>query len=427
MQRMKLAAIGCGQRTFAYFSIAAQLPERYEIVAAADPNRTRVENAARLSRNPDFRRFNDDAEILSQPKMADVMLIATQDDYHVAPCIAAMEKGYDVLLEKPIANNLRDVIAVDDAARRLGRKVLVCHVLRYTPFYLKVKEIIDSGVLGDIVTVNAREGVHHFHQSHSYVRGHWAVTGKSSPMILAKCCHDMDILHWLLGKQCLSVASYGSLTHFTARSAPPGAPPRCTDGCPAAIRCPYNALLYLTQHKGWLNLIYDRAREASDDEIRNWLKESPWGRCVYHCDNTAVDHQVIAMEFADRTTGTFTMTAFDSGRTIEIYGTRGRLWGGDTTKWFTNSHIIVTSFATGNETRHEVKAGAGGYAGHMGGDPGLILSLYDEMGKPDPNDMHSSLHKSIESHAIALAAEESRVTGRMVDVRAFRATHESGR
>lgn len=399
------------------------MPERYEIVGAADPNETRVENAARLSRNPEFKRFRDDAEILAHPRMADVMLIATQDDYHVKPCLAAMEKGYDILLEKPVANNLPEVLSLDDAARRLGRRVLVCHVLRYTPFYLKVKEIIDSGTLGDIVTINAREGVQPFHQSHSYVRGHWAVAVKSSPMILSKCCHDMDIVHWLLGKSCRSVASYGSLTHFTAANAPPGSPAKCTDGCPAATRCPYNALLYLTQHKGWLPLIFDRAREAPDDAIRNWLKGSPWGRCVYRCDNTVVDHQVAALEFENRITGTFTMTAFDSGRTIEIYGTRGKLFGGDTTKWLTNSHIIVTSFDTGNETRYDLKSNVGGYAGHMGGDPGLILSLYDEMSKPNPDDMHSSLHKSIESHAIALAAEESRVTGRMVNVPDFRARH----
>jgi predicted dehydrogenase len=413
-KRLKLAGIGCGGRTRTYLEIAAALPHLYEVVAVADPIAARRAMVREKCANPDFREFANDREILAQPKLADVMIIGTQDDHHVEPCMAAMERGYDILLEKPVATNLRDVLALERRALELGRRVLVCHVLRYAPFYTKVKEIISSGVLGEIITLNASEGVHPWHQAHSFVRGHWAVTEKSTPMIIAKSCHDMDIISWLMDRPCSSVSSYGGLSYFTAAKAPAGAPLRCTDGCPAAATCPYDARLYLGQHKDWLQWIYDRSATATDAEILAWLAQSPWGRCVYHCDNTAVDHQVAAMEFEGGATATFTMTAFDSGRNLEIMGTKGVLRGGDLLCQLLDCDILIDEFASGNKTRYKVNAAVGGYAGHGGGDPGLVLALYDEMSQSDPAQMRSSITRSIQSHLMGFAAEASRLTGKTV-------------
>lgn len=415
MKKLSLAAIGCGGRTLTYTSLAAQMPALYEVAAAADPRPERVERIRAVSNNPGFRAFRDDADILAADRLADIMIIGTQDSDHFGPCKRAMEKGYDILLEKPIATRPDEVLELARIADRLGRRVLVCHVLRYTPFYRKVREVIDSGAIGDIVTVNAIEALGPWHQAHSYVRGHWAVTGQSSPMIIAKSCHDMDMLSWLVGSRCESLSSFGSLSYFTARNAPAGAPARCTDGCPAAATCDFNAMLYATRERGWLGSVYDAEPGAPAGQIRSWLATSPWGRCVYRCDNTAVDHQVVSMRFANAVTATFTMTAFDAGRCIEVYGTKGFLTG-RTERQTEGADIVLIDHHTYNRTRWNIRALPGGYAGHGGGDPGLVMALHAEMTRPDAAAMESSIQRSVESHMMGFAAEESRLTGRTVSL-----------
>lgn len=420
-KRLQLAAIGCGNRTFTYFEWAAKQPELYEIVAAADHNVARRAKARILSQNPAFREFHDDVAILAEPKLADLMIIGTQDAFHFAHASAALRKGYDLLLEKPISTNLRDVLALEKLARELGRKVLVCHVLRYTPFYRRVKEVIASGVLGSIVSVEATEGVEPWHQCHSFVRGHWGVMEKSTPMIIAKSCHDMDILSWLVDSPCTALGSFGGIMHFRPESAPAGAPARCTDGCPVGDTCMYNALRYLTDQKPWLEAVFDRAKTATDAEIIAWLRTSPWGRCVYHCDNTAVDHQTVNLNFASGVTGTFTMTAFSEGRDLALFGTKGRLLAGERVKRTAGCDLVVEVFATKKLERISIDYDQDG--GHGGGDSGLIRALHAEMSKPRAEDMESSLQKSVESHVMGFAAEESRRTGRTMDLAEFRRAH----
>jgi len=415
---LSIVGVGCGGRTRIYCELAANQPHRYRVVAAADPNPIRVEQVRQSSRNPDFRCFSSDKELFAAGKLADICIIGTQDAYHVEPAIGAMELGYDVLLEKPIACDPREVLALNAHAERLGRKVLVCHVLRYTPYYTKIKSIIESGVLGEIITIDAREGVDPWHQSHSFVRGQWGVSGKSTPMIVAKCCHDMDMLSWLIGRPCERVSSFGMLTHFNKANAPAGAPARCTDGCPVDTACPYNALLYMSQHRQqWLPLAMDNSTTATPEEIRKWLAASPWGRCAYQCDNDVVDHQVIAMEFQGALTATFTMTAFDTGRDMIICGTKGKLRGGDNLKKLTGHDIVVETIA-GDSITHNVPSLVGGYESHGGGDAGLVFAMDEEFAKP-ASEMRSGLPASVESHIIAYAAEKSRVTGKTVELTEF--------
>ena len=421
---LKLAGIGCGGRTRTYLEIAAKMPWFYQVVAAADPLDERVEMVRGFSNNPDFQAFRSDAEILAQPKLSDIMIIGTQDQYHVEPCLAAMEKGYDILLEKPIAPNPREVLMIEKRASELGRRVLVCHVLRYTAFYDKVHEIVSSGALGEVITLHASEGVDPWHQAHSFVRGHWAVTEKASPMILAKSCHDLDIISWLMDSPCRLVSSHGSLSHFNAANSPEGAPARCTDGCPVAGACMYDAHHYLGKHRKWVQYVHENP-QAADDEVREWLKHSPWGRCVYHCDNTAVDHQVVAMEFESGATATFTMTAFDIGRNIEIMGTRCVLRGGELLKRQTGHDILVTDHASGSETRYQIAKDDGGYDGHGGGDTGLVRALHGEMTHRAAASMRSSIQRSVQSHLMAFAAEESRLAGATIRLDDFGKKHRA--
>jgi predicted dehydrogenase len=238
-------------------------------------------------------------------------------------------------------------------------------------------------------------------------------------MILSKCCHDTDIVHWLAGRRCKRVASFGSLEYFRAERAPAGAPARCTDGCPVGETCAYNALRYAGDMRvPWLGMVYDRAQEATAEEITAWLRTSPWGRCVYRCDNDAVDRQVLALDFEGGLTGTFTMTAFENGRHIEIYGTCGVLKGGETYRHHFGTHLIFIPHE-GKPVRYTVQAEDGGYELHGGGDPGLVNTLYDEMTRPPGAPLEAGLDSTVHSHLIAFAAEEARLSGRTVDLDEF--------
>jgi len=427
-QPLKIVCLGCGARGQTYTALAARHPDRYQVVAGADlvPERVaKVRQLASSSQQPTsdarFRAFPGADALFEAGKIGDVLIIATPDNGHFEACCRALELGYDVLLEKPIATKIGQVLEIERLARRHDRRVMVCFVLRFAAFYRKVKEIIESGALGEIVSIQASEGVMPWHQAHSFVRGHWSVVGKSSPMILSKCCHDTDIIHWLVGRRCRRVASFGSLEFFRPEQAPAGAPARCTDGCPVGDTCPYNALRYAgDQRNPWLAFVYDGARTATDEEIVDWLRTSPWGRCVYRCDNDAVDRQVLALEFEGGITGTFTMTAFENGRHIEIYGTRGVLKGGETYRRHFGAHIVVLPHE-GEPVRYTVQAEDGGYELHGGGDPGLVRALYAEMTKPAGEPLEAGLDSTVHSHVIAFAAEEARATGRTVDVAEFEA------
>lgn len=422
-KRLRLAFVGCGARAQTYAKLAMRQPDRFEIVAGVNPRPERVEVIRRISGNSGFRGFDSAEALWSAGKLADVIIIATPDYCHYEHCRRALELGYDVLLEKPIATHVEQVLDIEQLALATGRRVMVCFVLRFAAFYLKVKEIIYSGTLGEIVSIQASEGVMPWHQAHSFVRGHWSITTASSPMILSKCCHDMDIIHWLVGRPCRKVASFGALDFFRPNRAPAGAPLRCTDGCPVGDTCPYNALRYTSDMRSpWLGMVYDRAQEATVEEIEAWLCVSPWGRCVYHCDNDAVDRQVVAFEFEGGVTGTFTMTAFENGRHLEIYGTRGVLKGGETYRNHFGTHLIFLPHE-GQPVFSTVQAEDGGYELHGGGDAGLVNALYDEMTKPPGEPLTAGLDSTVHSHLLSFAAEEARFTGRTVDIADFQKAH----
>ena len=415
---LRLVGLGCGGRTRTYCTLAAEHPDLYQIVAGADPIPARVEELRRLSGQPHFRAFRDDKELFAAGKLGDICIIGTQDAYHVEPALRAMELGYDLLLEKPIAPAPQDILLLLAASRRLGRKVMVCHVLRYAPINEKVKSLLDADAVGELVTLDAREGVDPWHQAHSYVRGHWAVTARSTPMLVAKSCHDLDLLSWYAARPCVRVASHGSLRHFTQAQAPAGAPARCTDGCPVGDTCPYNALRYLDSRRKWL-FVMDGHENASDEEVLSWLKSAPWGRCVYRCENDAVDRQVVALEFSDGLTATFTMTAFDIGRDLVVAGTKGVLRAGETVRKLTGHDIVVTRFDARPEF-YDVPVLSGGYDSHGGGDTGLVAALHREFHLA-PENMRTGLEASVESHLIGYAAEDSRHTSQVVDLATYRA------
>lgn len=388
--------------------IAASMSQRYSCVAGADPIAERVDAMREISANADFRGFDSAEALLAQPKLADIMIIGTQDNYHFEPAKKALELGYHLLLEKPAAQSIDEVRALAELAKKHDRKIILCFVLRYTPFYKKVKKIIESGALGDIISLQASEGVEPYHQAHSFVRGHWSKSSDSTPMIIAKCSHDTDVISWLMNQRCKTVSSFGNLSYFKADNAPAGATMRCTDGCPHVGICNYDAHRYLGDKERWLDMVYPDPNNRTKDGILEWLKTSPWGRCVYHCDNDVVDHQLVNMEFANGSTASLTMTAFDTGRYLQIYGTKATLRGGDVVKSHHGCDIVIRHHHS-QDIEHITLGEAAnvGYQGHGGGDYGLMSEL-DQiiLGNADQS---SLIEHSVEGHLIGFSAESSRL------------------
>ena len=424
---LTIAIVGAGARgRNSYGTRLIPKKDQAKVVAVADIDPVRLKLAADEHDVPENMRFNSAEELFKQPKVADLAFICTQDRQHFEHAMAALEKGYDLIVEKPISPSLSECKKLAQKAEECGRKVLVCHVLRYTPFYKKLKDIIDSGVIGDICTVNAEEGVCYWHQAHSFVRGNWRNTDESSPMILAKCCHDMDILLWLIGKKCKKVSSFGSLKHFKPENAPAGAADRCCN-CPDEVRskCIYEVTkFYIDGPIGLKNGFYGWPRKVvkgADPTIENVteaLRTGPYGRCVYHCDNDVVDNQVVNMLLEDDITVNFTMSAFSAtmDRTIRIRGTHGEILG-----YWADDTIKVTEFGKEpviyNHDNMVDANGAGDTGGHGGGDSGLINAALDLFTKGIISKSITYIDKSIESHFVALAAEESRInSGESIDI-----------
>ena len=410
MKPLQIAILGCGARGRIYSRIAASLGNRYQITAAVDPVSARRAAIEELAPPGAIRTFTNTEEFFAAGKLADVLIIATQDADHYGHATTALHTGYDLLLEKPAAETLERCEELDMLARSLGRRIALCFVLRYTPFYVTVKKVLESGRLGRIITLRASEGVEPFHQSHSFVRGHWSKSASSTPMIVAKCSHDADLLCWLSGSQPRSVSSFGRLDWFHAGNAPAGAPRRCTDGCPVAAECMFDAHRYLTDRRTWLGLVMDGVDDADEIRCLDFLKTSPWGRCVYHCDNDAVDHQIVAVEMANGVTATLTMTAFDEGRTLEIHGTHGSLRGGVPFREAGTPELWLRDHRSGTVENIPLPSAEGveGYASHGGGDFGLIDALDGFFAQPSA--MEPGLD-GLAGHRLAYLAEESRIQG----------------
>ena len=397
MKPITAVVLGAGSRGATYAGYAKEFPEDLQVVAVAEPRADRRDLLADALDIPEAGRFASWQELLARPRMADCAFVCTLDDDHTEPAIKAMELEYHVLLEKPMSNSENECRRIAEAAERTGRVLAVCHVLRYTPFYMTLKDLIDRGEIGQVTAVNQIENVGYWHQAHSFVRGNWRNTAETSPMLLQKSCHDMDILLWLVGRDCQRVQSFGSLRHFTPENAPEGAPARCTDGCPHAETCPYYApRLYMDMSRtGWpVDVITTDLSEAGR---RRALEEGPYGRCVYRCDNDVVDRQVVNLEFEGGAVATFTMTAFsaDFSRQLKIFGTAGQI-----TAEMGTGQIALLRF--GQEKRASPLDGAS-RSGHDYGILGDFLHILRHGGES-----RTSAKVSLQSHLICFAAERSR-------------------
>lgn len=416
MKKVTFAFIGLGNRGQVHSKQVLKYPDRMEVVAASDPRKECREACNKYLHLPENRMFETGEQLLAEEKLADVMVITSQDQQHKAHAISALKKGYDLLLEKPIAVTPEDCMEIADTAEKYGRKVIVCHVLRYTPFYRTVKTLIDQGTVGKIVNIQATESVGWYHMAHSYVRGNWHRKEKSAPMILAKSCHDLDLMVWLTGKKCRKVTSFGSLDYFKKENCPPGAPKRCTDGCPHEDTCSFHALkYYLSTIPGWPSRILHP--EPTVENITEAVKTTDYGRCVFQMDNDVVDHQIVNLLMEDNITVSFQMIGLTAKqhRTIRVMGTEGEIWG-DLESW----KIHYERYGRKEEII-DLKDSNSDLKGHSGGDSGLMKDMLDlESGAEFDQISLTPIDRSVESHLIAFAAEESRLNdGQVIDMEDF--------
>ncbi|MDQ3811024.1 MAG: Gfo/Idh/MocA family oxidoreductase [Chloroflexota bacterium] len=414
---LELVMVGAGNRGhLSYGAYALRYPEQVRFVAVAEPDEGRRHRFADAHGIPPERQFRGWEELAERPRMGVGLVNATMDPTHRSSAVALLECGYHMLLEKPMATSPRECVEIVGAAEQHGRMLQIGHVLRYSAFFRAIREAVSSGRLGPIVSVDWRENLVYWHYAHSFVRGNWANSGRTGPLILTKCCHDLDLLTWMFGP-CEQVASAGSLRHFTPAAMPAPAPDRCTDGCPIADECPYYApRVYLERYRENPNgfttnaLTLDRTPEG----IMRALTTGPYGRCVYRCDNDVVDHQVVLMVFLDGLSVSLTMQGGShvEGRTARIDGRRATLLANEA-RW----EIEIVDHLTG--AREPVNVPRPTLGGHSGGDEGIMRAFVAGL-RGDTSGVVTSARESLESHLLAFAAEQARVEGAVVGMADYR-------
>ena len=410
---LEAVAIGAGGRGYgAYAPYAQEHPDELRFVAVAEPDEARRRRFAERYGVPTSACFASWQELAARGQLAPAAFNCTMDSMHLPSTLDLLSLGYHVLLEKPMATSPNDCRALVQAAERAQRVLQICHVLRFTSMFSTLHEVLASGRLGQILTVEHRENVVYWHMAHSFVRGLWRRSAESNPMILAKCCHDLDLLYWNMGPV-RRLSSFGSLQHFRPENAPAGAPARCTDGCPVAEQCPFYApRIYLTENTDW-----PAAAISLDTSLaarRLALETGPYGRCVYHCDNDVVDHQVVSFEFESGASGALFMHghSYEEGRTMRYDGTRASLRGKFT---YGTGVIEIHDHLTGAVERIVPAMGRG----HGGGDEGLAAAFVHALSSGTP-EVLTSARNSLESHLMAFAAESARTEGGVVEMERYR-------
>lgn len=408
--KVSIVLIGAGNRGRGIFGhYALENPHRAKFVAVVEPEETRRAEFSKAHDIPPAMQFSSVSEFFERhpEKIADAIIIATLEDVRSEPIRLGMQAGYAVLCEKPLALNAPSSIAVTDSACAHPGLFMVCHQMRYTPLYRTLKRIIASGEYGRVVNVEHSESLHFEHMAHSFVRGFFN-NDSLTPMILAKSCHDMDLLLYLIDAKPLRVASYGSLSHFRPENAPAGAPNYCLDGCPAASKCPYDVRrvyfrpdtdpAYLRQ----MGVCHDR------NHLLELLKTNQFGRCVYRCDNNVVDHQVCSFEFEGGVTASFSMIGLNG---VERRRTRVQLTDAEVEMDASLGTIDVHRFSTGE---HEVITPRGAGSTHLGGDHSIMESFVDAILTGCKSSVLASVEESRAGHLMAFAAEASRKSGKSI-------------
>lgn len=422
-----ISIIGVGARGGeAYGRYIHASKDRFKIISLCDVNEYRLKKYGETFEVPEEERFVSE-DVFFEKKRSDILLIGTMDRLHVRQAVKALDLGYDLLLEKPISDDAEELKMLTAKAKEKGAMVMVCHVLRYNIMVKKIKSLLDEGAIGRLISMDQTENVGYWHQAHSFVRGNWRNREQTTPMIMQKCCHDLDLIQYFIGSRCDSVASMGSLSYFKAENRPEGAADRCLD-CKYKDECKYSAKrIYID---GWnqggrqevfpYNLITD-VLPLTEEALLTSLRETNYGKCVFACDNNVVDNQTTIMQFENGVTATLKMEGFTArgGRDFRFFGTEGELEIiEDDRKIILRRFMEEPKVWEVNKLVDEL--GGQGAGGHGGSDYRMIDSLYNVY-TTDKLNATSSIERSVESHYMALAAEKSRLEGgRLINLNEYR-------
>jgi hypothetical protein len=425
--KMTAVIIGAGHRAMLYASYANDHPDELAIVGVADPSPLRQEQAAQAFDIPPERRFDTAEQLASVPRFADFAINGTMDHQHVPTSLPLLERGYHLLLEKPFATSADEMWQLVQTARQYDRKVAICHVLRYAPFYAAIRRKVIEGEIGDILNVQAAEHVSYHHVAVGFVRGKWNRKDHCrSGMLMAKSCHDLDLIAWMKsGVRPSRVASFGSNFQFRPEKTPAGAGTRCLMDCPIEADCLYSARKHYVDHPDrWAYYVWDSLEHLPNSTIADKiesLKTSPYGRCVWKTDMDVVDHQSVLIDFKDGCTATLNMIggAARPSRSLHLIGTAGEIRGCLEDSRFT---ILHADTRPGHETAEEVvdlnvqgdMVGASG--GHAGGDLRLVADFVRLLNGEPRSISSTELEDSINGHLIGFCAERARETWQVVEI-----------
>ena len=403
---VSIVAIGAGNRTSKYLEYVKQHPDRVRLVGVVELNDIRRQSVAERFGLEPSQCYADYHDFFRNPVQTDAVMVCTPENMHFEPTMLAIEAGYHVLLEKPIAQTLEECQAIGEAARKKGVLVSVCHVLRYHPYFMKVKELVDSGELGHIISINHRTSVGVDRAAHGFVRGIWRSERLSNPMLMSKCCHDIDFLLWLTKTPCRKLTSFGSLRWFKAKNAPEGSADRCVD-CRVESTCPFSAVDLYQVRRDWIANFDVPEGKTIDDVIEDQLREGLYGRCVYHCDNDVVDHQIVSMEMESEVTVNFSMDIFTlkDCRETHISLTEGEIDGDE-------NRLRVRRFRGAEETVYDF-SGLAHQPFHAGADLAIIADFIDAI-RTGRRNLVTSIERSVKSHRICFEAERSRKEQRTI-------------
>ncbi|XP_077312075.1 putative oxidoreductase YteT [Lithobates pipiens] len=415
MKCVSVIIVGAGSRGFVYGFYGVNFPKRMKVVGVVDPRSAARENMKKYHEVDEDKYFEDWREAVEREKFADAVIITTPDKLHRQREVRALLRSLNLCSSGVTPEDCREIVST---CKEKAVLLAVGHVLRYHPVSIQIKELIDSGVIGDIVHIQHMEPVGFWHFAHSYVRGNWRNEAESTFSLLAKSCHDIDLISYWMGKQrCMKVSCFGALSHFTKENKPSGASSRCLD-CAVEGACPYSAQkIYLNQgHFGWPVSVVCSNGVYDIESLTEALRTGPYGRCVYECDNDVCTNQVVNMEFEGGRTAAFTMMAFTyalGGRSTSIYGTKGELHHRG------RGPITVCKFLTNEEVTLPAKNNAfvpPYLGGHDGADYNLIEAFISAVAKGDPSRIVTGPEDTLRSHLLVFHAERSRRENRVVNI-----------
>jgi predicted dehydrogenase len=425
---LEAVIVGAGHRALLYASYAQHHPDELRITGVADPIAIRREQVARLYDLPPDRCFATAEELAAAPKFADVVINGTMDHQHVATSLPLLAAGYDMLLEKPFAASEAEMWELVEAVRRFDRTVMICHVLRYAPFYAEIRRQVLDGVIGDLLSVQTVEHVSYHHMAMAFVRGKWSQRDDChTSMLMAKCCHDLDLIAWMKsGIKPRIVASFGSNFQFRPERAPAGAGTRCLVDCEIEPDCLYSARKHYIDHPErwsfyvWTDLEHLEA-PTLEDKIASLKGDSPFGRCVWRTEMDVVDHQAVMIDFEDGATATHNMVGGTAkpSRSIHLVGTLGEIQGVFEESRFVIRHIDPRPGHEYGEHVVDLTVGGdmhGAFGGHGGGDMRLVADFLRVARGEPPSISTTTLDDSIAGHLIGFGADRAMEEQRVVDV-----------